>query len=101
MSSLKLTLNREPFELIFFGEKTEEHRLDNQRTRWMRSRSFHKNGTRKHCNFVEFTQGYGKQYPWIKVEFKGFYEVNQVYQKYSNGFTVDIGNQNAFVICLG
>ena len=98
--TLKLTLHREPFELILSGEKKKEFRNDST-SGWMRKKLFKPDGSSKHFNFVEFTNGYGRTRPWMKVEYKGFQEVTCVFKRYSTGLTININNKNTFVIQLG
>ena len=76
LETLPLTINKKWFDQIVSCEKTEEYRevkgywvkrLTNQNDDGtVNGNSFYKN-----FRFVKFTNGYGKNKPWIIVEFKG------------------------------
>lgn len=67
MRILQLTLKKKWFDLIASGDKVFEYREYKQH--WM-SRLIGKNGTRDYDE-VRFTNGYGSNRPYIRVEFIG------------------------------
>ena len=48
-----------------------------------------KDGTTKEFKYVEFSNGYRKNRPQFKVEFKGVEVIDEVNEVYSNGFRVN------------
>lgn len=76
---LFLTLKKQWFDEIKAGTKKTEFR---DKTKWIKSRLFNKDGTPRKYDFVVFQNGYKKDSPRIKVEFLGFettpllYEIN-------------------------
>ena len=85
MKILKLTLKKEPFDVMITGEKKNEYRNNSE---WMRSRLYDQMGKKRYYDFVEFTNGYGKDRPKFTVKFKGFEKIYKVNKKYSNGLVV-------------
>ena len=70
--TLKLTLNKQWFDLIEKGIKTEEYR--EVKPYWITrlvTQTIANNGTFKHFDFVEFTNGYNKQSPQVTMECLG------------------------------
>jgi hypothetical protein len=55
MKILKLTLQKQPFEVMVTGEKTSEFRRPSY---WLMNRLVDKNGNKKHYDYVEFINGY-------------------------------------------
>jgi len=88
MKTLKLTLKKEPFEVMISGEKSEEFR---KQTDWVMSRLMNNNGTHKEYDFVEFVNGYSNKRPRFKCVYLGFDFARTDYTKeYSNGLKVDV-----------
>ena len=87
MATLKLTLSKEPFDVMKTGEKQIEYR---RKSRWIESRLYNKNGTLREYDYVEFVNGYGKDKPRFTAEFKGFVVENYINATYSNGLHVCI-----------
>lgn len=95
MATLKLTLSKKPFDVMKTGEKKIEYRKMSQ---WMKSRLYKENVERTY-EFVEFTNGYGKDKPSFKAEYKGFF-VSTVDVKFSNGLYV-VSDEPLYCIKLG
>jgi len=93
--TLKLTLQRDAFEVMVTGEKNEEYR---DPSTWIRSRLF-KNKVERGYDFVEFTNGYGKHLPRFTAKYRGVEFRTRVYRKYSNGSTVH--TTDVYAILLG
>ena len=51
------------------GEKNREYR---EPTKWISSRLFYKDGTRKDFDVVKFTNGYERDKPYFAASFLGF-----------------------------
>ena len=100
MKILKLTLKKEPFDVMITGEKRNEYRNNSE---WMRSRLYDKMGKKRQYDLVEFTNGYGKDRPKFTVKFLGFEKIYKVNKKYSNGLVVFYPkcNNGYFKIMLG
>lgn len=94
---LKLTLKKQPFEVMVTGEKTKEYR---ELSKWLLSRLYDNNGTLKHYDEIEFRNGYGKNRPYFITDFFGWY-VNSMTEcnEYSNGLAVIVARGN-YVICF-
>ncbi len=82
---LKLTLKKPPFDVMITGEKKSEYR---NTSKWMKSRLYNKDGTKRDYDLIKFTNGYGKQRPYFYAEFLDFEIVKKVNKKYSNGLKV-------------
>lgn len=96
---LHLTLNREAFEVMVTGEKNTEYRKP---TRWIKSRLYHKDGTKKSFDLVKFTNGYGKDRPSFTREFDGFgISVTRHEKKFSNGLKVTIERGDFQILLKG
>lgn len=63
MKVLKLTLKRQPFELMLRGAKTVEFRKPSD---WIKSRL-----CGKEYNLIEFTNGYGAHRPKFFAKYEG------------------------------
>ncbi len=85
MTTLKLTLSKDPFDVMKTGEKQIEYR---RKSKWIESRLYNKNGTPREYDYIEFVNGYGKDKPRFKAEFKGFIVKNYINETYSNGLQV-------------
>jgi len=83
--SLKLTLKKLPFEIMVSGEKKIEYRTPSQ---WIESRLYDKENKKRKYNFVEFTNGYGKNRPYFKALYNGFYISDNINKIYSNGLEI-------------
>lgn len=93
---LKLTLSKEPFQVMETGEKTNEYRNPSN---WIKSRLFNKDGTKRDYDFIEFYDSYKTNRKQFSCEFKGFKKT--LFEKsfsYSNGLeiTVPRGYYNIF-----
>lgn len=93
---LKLTLNKKPFDVMKTGEKKNEFR---EPSKWIESRLFNKDGTKRYYDFIEFSHGYAKKRNDFSCEFKGFKKtlIEKSYS-YSNSLeiTVPKGYYNIF-----
>ncbi len=89
MKTLHLSLKKLPFDVMNTGEKDKEFRKP---SKWITSRLFNKDGTRKHYDVVKCTNGYGDHRPLFVAEYNGFEILASGIQKhtYSNGFTIDV-----------
>ena len=97
MTTLKLTLSKQPFAVMKTGEKHIEYR---RQSKWIESRLFTKDKQVRSYAFVEFTNGYGADKPWFKAEFKGFTLESQIDVRFSNGLHV-LSNEPTYCIQLG
>ena len=98
MSVLKLTVFKEVFELIVSGEKTEEIRLD---SKWIKSRLFKADGTERKYKKILFRNGYRKNAAYCVCSFEGFRHADLVHFSYSTGLTIDLKDQNIYVLYIG
>lgn len=78
MTTLKLSINKKAFDVMVTGEKTEEFRDE---SKWIMSR------LKKDYDFVQFTNGYGKERPVFIAKYLG-YSFGDVDKVYSNGLSV-------------
>jgi hypothetical protein len=69
VKTLHLTLHKAAFDVMVTGEKKLEFRTP---SKWINSRLFNKDGTKKHYDYIKFTNGYGSDKPYFVCEFKGF-----------------------------
>ena len=92
---LHLTLNRKWFDLISKGKKVFEYR--EYKPHWI-SRLL-KDGT-KNFNEVHFTNGYGKNRPFMRCEFLGVSIMEGINCNPDNNEPID-NNKKYFVIALG
>ena len=95
--TLKLTLSKKPFEVMITGEKTEEFR---EVKKWVTSRLYNKDGSKKEYKYVKFTNGYGKDRPYFICIFNGTYIGNHINRTYSNNLNLSFENE-IYVIELG
>ena len=86
MKTLYLTLKKKPFEVMKSGEKKSEYR---ENSKWIRSRLFNKDGTKRKYDYVKFTNGYGKTRPNFTVKFINFEKIFELKKTYSNGLVVN------------
>lgn len=99
MSTLKLTLKKQWFDMINSGEKREEYR--EIKSYWIDrlfnfSREYNNWHNRPKCfDYVEFRNGYSKNAPTIICEFKGI----EIKTGYKNWGAVE--NQKYITIKLG
>lgn len=95
--TLKLTLKRQPFQVMKTFEKSTEYRKPSE---WIKSRIYNKDGTERDYDFVEFSNGYGSQVPKFKAVYCGFEicETNQTLT-YSNGLIVEV-EEGDIMICF-
>jgi len=94
--TLKLTLNKKPFDVMKTGEKHNEFRAP---SKWIELRLFNKDGSKKNYDFIEFFHGYRKDRTKFTCKFIGFKKIaKEEYHSYSNGleFTVYPGYYNIF-----
>ena len=75
MKTLKLTLKKKWFDMILCGEKKEEYR--EYKPYWItRLMNLGPEGvfmSYKNFDYVEFTNGYGRKRPSVKLELVGLY----------------------------
>lgn len=97
---LRLTLKKEPFDVMVTGEKRYEFRNP---SKWIFSRLYNKMGMPIHYDFVEFTNGYGKGKPMFLCEYKGFIQLSHGIhtEPYSNGFHIGFLPSGTVQIELG
>lgn len=88
---LNLTLHRAAFEVMVTGEKRLEFRTPGK---WIDSRLFRKDGSRKPYDFIKFTNGYGSDKPYFICRYLGF-EYEYGCFRYSNGLEVEVSNDYA------
>lgn len=86
---LKLIIYKEFFDYILMGVKTKEFRKN---TKYYRSRIRDSHGVVKHDR-IKFTNGYGKNRPWMIVELKDVTETKEMFTLYL-GKILDKGNIN-------
>jgi len=67
MRVLRLTLYREWFDKIAAGKKTEEYRYDKP---YWQKRLLQPNGWPRRFDEVHFTNGYGKNRPFMRLKYK-------------------------------
>lgn len=85
---LKLTLKKLPFEVMEKGEKTMEFRKP---SKWIESRLFDKQGNPRVYDFVEFTNGYGRNRPRFVAQYKYIIKTQiQETFRFSNGLQVTV-----------
>lgn len=91
MKTLKLTLKKKWFDMIASGVKKEEYRKEGQ---WIVSRLYERVAFAKRpYDAVEFTNGYGADRPFVRVEFLGF--------EYGGGKPEWGGAPDVYIIKLG
>lgn len=95
---LRLTLKKEPFDVMVTGEKSTEYRHPSE---WIVSRLIEKNERCRSYDYVMFINGYGKDKPYFIAEYLETYRIflRQTYE-YSNGMEVDV-RIGDFAICVG
>ena len=96
MRILQLTLKKKWFDLIATGEKKFEYR--EYKRHWM-SRLLGKSGIRNYDE-IRFTNGYGKDKPFVRVEFEGAAIITGKHCSPDNGEPLET-EQKYFVIGLG
>lgn len=97
MRILHLTLKKAPFEVMYTREKPYEIRV---KSKWINSRLFNKDGSKKHYDLVRYTNGYGKDKPYFIAEYKGFDNCNGINWTFSNGFHIEF-NDDRWIIYFG
>jgi hypothetical protein len=97
---LKLSLNKEPFEVMITGEKKVEYR---GKSNWMTSRLVDsKTNEDKVYDLVQFTNGYGKDKPYFTAVYKGYELAKEgVHKKFPNGLVVNTKGTPTYCIQLG
>lgn len=100
MKTLHLTLSKQPFEVMVTGEKDEEFRKGGD---WIQSRLMTPDGDEKEYDVIKFTNGYGKDKPYLICKYLGFFEIymNGLQRTYSNGLKIDgeYGKGDYVIIC--
>jgi hypothetical protein len=94
--TLQLTLKKKWFDLIAKGEKRFEYR--EYKKHWM-CRLLGRSGIRNYDE-IRFTNGYGKDKPFLRVEFEGAAIIEAEHCSPENGELLD-PEQKYFVIGLG
>ena len=95
--NLSLTLKKEWFDLIASGNKTFEYR--EYKPHWI-SRLLEDKSKRKSFKEVHFTNGYGKDKPFLRCEFIGMGIIKGKHCEPKNNEPID-DNKEYFVIALG
>ena len=75
MKILYLTLYKEPFIEILEGRKKNEYRRNNE---YWRKRLINPDGTAKIFDIIQFTNGYGKHRPAMRVEWLGVTIIDKI-----------------------
>ena len=71
MSTLKLTLKKQWFDMILFGGKTEEYlEIKSYWIERLKEMSLTRLEAFQHYDFVQFTNGYNKNSPQVTLECK-------------------------------
>ncbi len=96
-SCLLLTLHKSAFEVMVTGEKDIEIR---DKTDWIKSRLFNKDGSKRKYDIIKFINGYGRNKPYFVCEYKGFDNCNGMNWTYSNGLTLNF-REDKWIIYLG
>ena len=94
-STLKLVVSKKPFEVMKTGEKVEEFR---RISKWMDSRLYNKDGTKRHYDLIQFSNGYRPDSPRFIAIYEGFDIVNNVRNSYSNKLNVSFEDTPTYVI---
>ena len=94
-STLKLVVSKKPFEVMKTGEKVEEFR---RISKWMDSRLYNKDGTKRHYDLIQISHGYGPDRPTFIAKYEGFHIVNTVRKTYSNMLNVSFEDTPTYVI---
>jgi hypothetical protein len=85
---LKMTLSKQPFEVMVTGEKQQEYRSPSD---WMMSRLYDTKERAKDYDAVFFRNGYQPHQPWFLAEFLGWEEAAaDDSRSFSNGLVVPI-----------
>ncbi len=75
MKTLKLTLKKQWFDMILFGQKKEEYReIKGYWVTRLIDNYFTNNQKFKDFDYVEFTNGYNKNSPTVTLDFLGICE---------------------------
>lgn len=94
---LFMSLKASPFEVMLTREKTIEYRTPGK---WINSRLFNKDGSRKEYDLIKFVNGYGNHRPSFTCEYRGFFiqkfaaELN-----YSNGLRLFVSAGTIAIMC--
>lgn len=99
MDTLHLSLNQQPFELMYWGIKKLEFRKP---TEWIKSRLIDKHtGKPKAYSQVKFTNGYGNDKPFFIAKYHGYSIANiPLENTYCNMFTVNV-EKGDYILKLG
>ena len=103
MQALKMTLTKKWFDLILSGEKVFEYR---EFKKYWIERLICKNpatgyrGGSRHYDEIHFTNGYGSEKPFMRVEYIGHSIMEGEFISPDNGEPIEAGKQY-FVIGLG
>lgn len=82
---LKLNISKKPYDVMVIGEKTKEFR---DCSKWIESRLFDKKGQPRKYDYIQFTNGYGRDRPSFVVNYLGFTKQKGIEKSYSNGLRV-------------
>ena len=83
--TLHFILKATPFDHMITGEKPYEFR---RKSVWMKSRLFHRDGTRKEFKYVTFRRGYAKNSPIFTAIFLGLETVHSIDHTFSSGYNI-------------
>ena len=100
-NNLRLSLKKAAFDVMVTGEKKIEYRKG---SKWMKSRLFNKDGSRKEYDNVIFTNGYKSDSPFFIANYQGFEIEKDGWDNntpYSNGLVVGRVEVGDFKIRLG
>lgn len=95
---LKLSLKKQPFDVMVTGEKQIEIRRPSN---WLKSRLYNKDGSDRDYDYVQFTNGYGADKPMFIVEYLYFFEADEgitTTWNFSNGLSVDINDKDVIIV---
>ncbi len=91
--TLRLTLSKNPFDVMVTSEKTEEFRDPSP---WNVSRI-----VEREYRYVHFTNGYRSHMPWFLCQWRGWAYAQQAQEyRYSNGLLVQV-NEGDLIVLLG
>jgi len=96
---LRLTLSKEPFEVMATGEKAHEYRRPSE---WIKSRLEGREPRPEGIyDYVLFTNGYRPDMPWFAARFEGVTICRSPQSlRFSNGLRVEVA-EGDYIICLG
>jgi hypothetical protein len=98
VKTLYLNIKKQPFEVMFTGEKNREYRKP---SKWIESRLFNKDGSVRNYDVVKVTLGYGNTKPHFIAKYINVIQTSIAHSvSYSNGLNVEV-EENDYQILLG